>query len=189
MANWFARFIDRAKRFFDPQRVREEFRPLTAAERKQFSVARSYVPKTLKKLTPKNIGKRISVRKYQEAQLGGTKIETRAEQYRAGTRPKLTIQSRTKYPRRLKKGNYTYENVPWGEIPNYFERVHGRRAQLIAIGETKKEYKGGIRTVAISTNGDFEEIYHRMNSAHGYRGFSKTNPPTSGTIKIWPRRR
>ena len=192
MATWLAwlrGLFGKARKVTDPQRIAEDYRELTAAERKRFGAPRSAILKSIKRPSAKT--PRISIRKFQEASLGGVKIETRAEQYRTGARPKLTPQAQAARPRRIGGYKHAYEHIPWDDVPQYFDRVQGREAQFIVLGETTQRYGGTgeeWRTISVTTNGDLEGAYNQVNSERGFAGFSIYNQPSQATIIVWPRK-
>ena len=133
----------------------------------------------------------ISKRQYQQAQTG-VRLETRAAQYKAGTRAKKTFQSRTKYPKRSVSSagrKLEYENIPWSDLPKYFERMEKYgKVQFKALGETERKYEGNEgqwRTIRSNGGTEIKDFYDKINSETGFEGFSARNLPTKGAFVVW----
>jgi hypothetical protein len=172
--------------------ILEDIRPATAAENLKLGLTaktRVYISKTVKRVT--SLTKRWSVRRVQEVKTG-VSLETRAKEYKAGTREKKTYQSRTKYPKRTITSSgrkLEYEDILWGDLPKYFERMkkYGK-VQFKALGETERKYEGNEgqwRTIRSNGGAYLKDFYDQINSETGFEGFSARNLPTKGSFVVW----
>jgi hypothetical protein len=192
--SWYGRIWKGVKRVFT--RTEIDARDYVSVTKKQLKSAgiatnkRWYILRSVAKFSKST--PTISVRQYQQAQ-HGLRIEKRAELYKSGSKPRLTRQSQTHYPRKLSHGRYRYEDIPWDEMPDYYGRVAAYLIQVLALGQTASQYEGqsgaAWRSIFVGEGHELPSLVDYVNSERGYKGFNIHNPPDLGTIHVWKKGR